>query len=225
MGPPVTGCRPATSLGSENRNACKDPACGRRTWPFGQRHLDAFRSARLVHERARRAADRTVQPPLCTGYRNGLRGQWRVSWIERQQRTARGSFCDQRGYVATVPHAHPCLGLVYAWASKRRCPSFLGTHRGCRHVGTWRFTCLASCQRRSVMLKSLLHRYVRTFERNFGYDASYMHDVIDASPSALLKFSFVQFMAQHRQEVSADAWHAAHVAGALSEDCGPCVQI
>ena len=75
------------------------------------------------------------------------------------------------------------------------------------------------------MLKSLLHRYVRTFDRNFGYDASYMHDVIDASPSALLKFSFVQFMAQHRQEVSADAWHAAHVAGALSEDCGPCVQI
>lgn len=75
------------------------------------------------------------------------------------------------------------------------------------------------------MLKRLLHRYIRSFERNFGYDASYMHDVVDASPSAIVKFSFVQIMSQHRQDVSSDAWHAAHLAGALSEDCGPCVQI
>jgi AhpD family alkylhydroperoxidase len=36
---------------------------------------------------------------------------------------------------------------------------------------------------------------------------------------------FLQPMAQHREDVSKDAWHAAHLAGALAEDCGPCVQI
>ena len=75
------------------------------------------------------------------------------------------------------------------------------------------------------MIKSLMHWYVRRFEREWGYDASYMHDVVDASPAAARKFMFTQPMAQHRQNVTKDAWHAAHLAGALAEDCGPCVQI
>ena len=75
------------------------------------------------------------------------------------------------------------------------------------------------------MIKSLMHRYVRRFERTWGYDASYFHDIVDASPSAAQKFAFLQPMAQHRQSVSKDAWHAAHLAGAMAEDCGPCVQI
>lgn len=75
------------------------------------------------------------------------------------------------------------------------------------------------------MLKTLMHAYVRHFERQWGYDASYMHDVVDASPAAIRKFAFIMPMSKHRQDVSKDAWHAAHLAGALSEDCGPCVQI
>ena len=75
------------------------------------------------------------------------------------------------------------------------------------------------------MLRNILHRYVRKFERKFGYDATYMHDVVEASPSALWKFSLLQIMSNHRQDIPGDAWHAAHLAGALSEDCGPCVQI
>src|SRR5258708_40340517 len=75
------------------------------------------------------------------------------------------------------------------------------------------------------MLGKLMHSYIRRFERTFGYDASYMHDVVDASPSAAWKFSLLQIMSNHRQEISGDAWHAAHLAGAISEDCGPCVQI
>jgi hypothetical protein len=75
------------------------------------------------------------------------------------------------------------------------------------------------------MMKSLMHWYFRRFERVWGYDASYMHVVVDASPAGMLKFAFLQPMAQHREDVSKDAWHAAHLAGALSEDCGPCVQL
>ena len=75
------------------------------------------------------------------------------------------------------------------------------------------------------MIKSVMHWYVRRFERTWGYDASYFHDVVSASPSAARKFMFLQPMAQHCEGVSKDAWHAAHLAGAMAEDCGPCVQI
>jgi len=75
------------------------------------------------------------------------------------------------------------------------------------------------------MMKSLLHWTVRRFERQWKYDAQYMHDVVNASPSAVWKFGLLQPMSQHRQDVSKEAWHAAHLAGALCEDCGPCVQL
>jgi hypothetical protein len=84
---------------------------------------------------------------------------------------------------------------------------------------------VVSLERRNAMIKALMHWYLRRFERLWGYDASYMHDLVDASPAGVRKFAFLQPMAQHREDVSRDAWHAAHLAGALSEDCGPCTQL
>lgn len=75
------------------------------------------------------------------------------------------------------------------------------------------------------MLGSFFHRQLARFEKTFGYDAGYLHRVIDASPRAAFKFNLFQTMAQHREEVPQDAWFAAKLAGALSEDCGPCTQL
>ncbi len=75
------------------------------------------------------------------------------------------------------------------------------------------------------MLKSLLHRLIRPMERKYGYDAGYMHEMIDASSSAALKFAMAQAMANHCDSVSKDAWYAARLAAVLSEDCGPCTQL
>lgn len=75
------------------------------------------------------------------------------------------------------------------------------------------------------MFKSFLHNRVRPLERGFGYDAGYFHEMIDASTSAAIKFSLAQMIANHREDVPKDAWYAAKFAAALSEDCGPCVQL
>jgi hypothetical protein len=75
------------------------------------------------------------------------------------------------------------------------------------------------------MMKSILHAATRRMERTFHYDATYMHEVIDASEGAGIKFMLSQFVAQHRQGVSKDAWYGAKLAAALSEDCGPCTQL
>lgn len=75
------------------------------------------------------------------------------------------------------------------------------------------------------MLKSWMHRKLRAFADPFGYDATYLHEMIDIAPMAAMKFQLFQIMAQHRDGVAGDAWHAARLAGALSEDCGPCTQL
>ncbi len=75
------------------------------------------------------------------------------------------------------------------------------------------------------MMKSMMHAATRKMERMFGYDATYIHEVIDTSEAAGFKFMLSQLVGQHRQGVSKDAWFAAKLAAALSEDCGPCTQL
>ena len=76
------------------------------------------------------------------------------------------------------------------------------------------------------MLKRLLHRHTRGFERRYKYDASYMHEMTDASPAAFLRFATMQTAGgAWRGDAPRNAWCAAGIAGALIEDCGPCVQI
>lgn len=75
------------------------------------------------------------------------------------------------------------------------------------------------------MIRSLLHSRIRRLERSFGYDATYLHEVLDVSLPAFLKFALFQVMASHREQVPIDAAFAARIAATLSEDCGPCTQI
>lgn len=75
------------------------------------------------------------------------------------------------------------------------------------------------------MLKQFLHRQTGRLERAYGYDASYIHDIIDISPGAFFKFALFQMMSAHRQDVPKEAWYAARIAAAICEDCGPCTQL
>ena len=75
------------------------------------------------------------------------------------------------------------------------------------------------------MLKSLIHRMIRSqVERPFGYDASYMHAVADASPATFFRFSILTGLVD-RKAAPAEALAAAGIVGTLAEDCGPCTQI
>lgn len=75
------------------------------------------------------------------------------------------------------------------------------------------------------MLKRFLHGRIRALERAYGYDGGYMHEILDASTLAFLKFGLFQVMSDHRDHLPKDAWYAAKLAAALSEDCGPCSQL
>lgn len=75
------------------------------------------------------------------------------------------------------------------------------------------------------MLKWLLHRQVRKFEGAFGYDASYVHEIVDTSTSMALKFSLFQMIAGKTNDVPPEVLYAAGIAATVSEDCGPCAQL
>ncbi len=75
------------------------------------------------------------------------------------------------------------------------------------------------------MLGWLYRRMIRTMEKRFGYDATYMHEMADAAPAAFGRFVRAQMTMRWRGPVPKDAWFAASVGAAVHEDCGPCVQI
>ena len=75
------------------------------------------------------------------------------------------------------------------------------------------------------MMKRLLHRTIGKFERSWNYDASYLHDMIDASPRAARIFSRVAAMGQFRRDVPVEPWCAAGITAVRHEDCGPCTQL
>lgn len=76
------------------------------------------------------------------------------------------------------------------------------------------------------MMRWFIHRYIRNMERRYDYDATYMHELADISTTAFRRFVKMQMAGgQWRGDAPKDAWFASGVAGALVEDCGPCVQI
>jgi hypothetical protein len=75
------------------------------------------------------------------------------------------------------------------------------------------------------MIKWILRRALNRFERDWDYDASYMHDIIDASPRAAWLFSRVTSLGRFRRDLPIEAWCAAGITAVRHEDCGPCTQL
>jgi hypothetical protein len=75
------------------------------------------------------------------------------------------------------------------------------------------------------MIKWTLRRAISKFERDWNYDASYMRDIIDASPRAAWLFNRVTALGQFRRDVPVEAWFAAGITAVHHEDCGPCTQL
>jgi hypothetical protein len=75
------------------------------------------------------------------------------------------------------------------------------------------------------MIRPMLHSVIRRFEQRYGYDATYMHEIADASVGAFVKLGLAQAMNAHRKSVSLDALFAARIAAVRHEDCGPCAQL
>jgi hypothetical protein len=75
------------------------------------------------------------------------------------------------------------------------------------------------------MIRWALRKVIDKFERDWSYDASYMRDIIDASPRAAWLFSRVTALGQFRRDLPIEPWFAAGITAVRHEDCGPCTQL
>ena len=75
------------------------------------------------------------------------------------------------------------------------------------------------------MFKFFARRALKRFSDHYSFDVSYLHYMLEYSPSAFFKFSKIADLAKHSESAPANATSAAALVGAVVEDCGPCTQL
>jgi len=75
------------------------------------------------------------------------------------------------------------------------------------------------------VIRWLLRRQIAAFERAWHYDASYLHEMLDADPRALMTFWKGAAVSRYRKDVPPAVYCAAAIVAVMSEDCGPCTQL
>jgi hypothetical protein len=75
------------------------------------------------------------------------------------------------------------------------------------------------------MLKWMIDRKLRAFEREHDYDASHMHEVLALDLGAFLKFGFATAIGKYRKDVPLDVYFGATLTASMHADCGPCTQL
>lgn len=75
------------------------------------------------------------------------------------------------------------------------------------------------------MVRAIGSRAVERFGDRYGYDVQYMRDMLDSAPALFVGLGRISSVARKPRYTSTSAFFAAKIVGALSEDCGPCVQL
>ena len=72
---------------------------------------------------------------------------------------------------------------------------------------------------------AIIHREIKKFENTWGYNAAYMHEIVDTDTDAIGRFSLLQELGDYRKGIPASAWHTVKLLSCIQEDCGPCTQL
>jgi hypothetical protein len=75
------------------------------------------------------------------------------------------------------------------------------------------------------MLKWFMKRKLKAFGDAFDYDTGYAQELVDIDLGAGFALARLSAVAAYRADAPVAGWHAATIVAAMSEDCGPCVQL
>jgi AhpD family alkylhydroperoxidase len=75
------------------------------------------------------------------------------------------------------------------------------------------------------MFRTLMIRMIKGMEKMTGVEAPYAYHLLDVAPARLWRFSLIKTVEGRRHVTPPGVYHAAGLASAMVEDCGPCVQI
>ena len=73
--------------------------------------------------------------------------------------------------------------------------------------------------------RNLQHRLTEQFERQWSYDASYLHEITEMAPDTLVRFQTFQGLAAYQGSAPPLLIAGATLGAMLEEDCGPCAQL
>jgi len=75
------------------------------------------------------------------------------------------------------------------------------------------------------MLTWIIKRKLAAFEREFGYDTSYLRNLLETDRKAFFAFVKIDAMASYRRDVPVTPYYAAKLVAIVDADCGPCTQL
>lgn len=76
------------------------------------------------------------------------------------------------------------------------------------------------------MMKTIARRRLLAFEREWNYDAGYMHEILDAGGlEALMAVANLDKLSNYRRDIPAEPYFVAKLAAIRAGDCGPCTQL
>lgn len=75
------------------------------------------------------------------------------------------------------------------------------------------------------MLSWFIERQLNAFEKSYDYDVSYMREMLELSPKALMKYVRATSLGEFRDKLPRDVHFAARLVSIVEEDCGPCTQL
>lgn len=80
-------------------------------------------------------------------------------------------------------------------------------------------------ERRRPILRWFLRRQIAAFERTWNYDASYLCELVEGDPGAMLAVGKLRAISGYRKDVPPAVYCAAGLVAGMAEDCGPCTQL
>jgi len=123
---------------------------------------------------------------------------------------------------------HALVHIADAMAGRTHADHFLaelvGVHAPAA-LALWLALSSASGLRRMPMLTWFMKRRLDAFERDTGYDATYVREMLDVDVKAVMALFKVESVGRYRKDVPPEPWYAAALVGVLAEDCGPCTQL
>jgi hypothetical protein len=75
------------------------------------------------------------------------------------------------------------------------------------------------------MLRRFLKHRLAAFEHQWSYDASYLKDIAETSPSAMAKIALARPLFRHRDGAPGEAWFAASATAIKAADCPLCLAL
>ena len=75
------------------------------------------------------------------------------------------------------------------------------------------------------MVRWIIRNRLAAFEARYGYDLGYARELLAVDRRAFFAYARLTALSSYRRDVPRDAYFAAKLVGALTEDCGPCTQL